>query len=662
MDGVLKSWAVPRGFSYAPEDKRLAVRTEDHPLAYERFDGVIPKGQYGAGTMTIWDRGTYSVLGDGDPAARLEKGKLELRLDGKRLRGEWHLVRLRRKEKAKGKEDGKENEKEWLLFKARDAYARGGGDPPFPFAIDLDRARRARPPRKTIPMRPARRVRPFSDPRWIFEMEFEGARVLAVKRGAALHLVEASSGKVVRGETGGILAALGGLRAEDAVLDGVLVALDRSERPSRAALEQRLRGEEDAGPLSLCVFDLLHYDAWDVRGLPLVERKRLLRALLPATPLLSFVDHVLGEGEKLHAAVSGAGLAGVIAKEASSPYRPGPSALWRAIPPAGGPRPAARRRARGRQEGAIGLLNALGRGASSSGRVRFTNRNKVFWPEAGYTKGDLIRYYEEVAEHLLPYLHERPLHMRRFPDGIGGKSFYHKNAPEHTPGWVATEAIRSAEEKRTIRYVIANDRETLLWLVNLASIDLHPWLSRRGQLDTPDWLVLDLDPDRSPWAVVVRVARALKKLLDALGLRPVLKTSGASGLHLFIPLLPRYTYEEARLFGEGVARRVAEEHPDIATVERVVARRRGRVYIDFLQNRRGQTVVPPYVARPVPAASVSTPLEWDELSSELRPEEFTIESLPARLSRVGDLFRPALGDLQDLEPAIDAFRRLLAKK
>ena len=204
--------------------------------------------------------------------------------------------------------------------------------------------------------------------------------------------------------------------------------------------------------------------------------------------------------------------------------------------------------------------------------------------------------------------------------------------------------------------IVCGDRDSLLYLINLGSIDLHPWSSRRESLEIPDWAILDLDPDDSPFEHVVRVARATGKLLREIGLRPYLKTSGASGLHILVPLEPRYSYDDVRMFCEGVARLVASRNPEIATVERNPKRRRGRVYIDFLQNRRGQTIVPPYVVRPVPGVTVSTPLEWDELSSRLSPELFSVPEALRRFERIGDLFRGVLTDRQDLIPAIDALR------
>ena len=635
-DGVLISWAVPRGFSYTPEDKHLAVRTEDHPLEYEQFHGVIPKGQYGAGTMTIWDRGSYEVL-EPDLSRGLAAGKLELRFHGRRLRGEWHMV-----------ETSKEKH-EWLLFKARDAYARLKEESPYPFSVDLSHARTAAVPRRPRAMQPAGAVAPFSSPAWLFEMDFDGLRTLALKRDEQIEF--RAGGKRLTGVPEMLTRAVARLHAENAVLDGVLVSLDDKERPSRAVLDSRLRGTSDA-PFTYCVFDLLHYDAWDVRPLPLVARKQLLATLLPAGTPITYVEPVRGEGETLCRAVSEAGLPGVIAKESSSCYEGKAASSWLRLSADTTPLPS-----QGATKGALELLKA-GKKTNRYGRVRVTNPTKVFWPEQGHTKADLVAYYAAVAEFLLPYLHERPLHMRRFPDGVGGKSFYHHNAPAHTPAWVDTETLRD-DEKKTVRYIICNGRETLLYLANLGSIDLHPWLSQRARIDTPDWLVVDLDPDGTPFPTVVRVARALGKLLRGLGLRPYVKTSGSTGIHVFVPLEPRYSYDQARMFAEGVARYLTQEHPNLCTIERKKTRRGGRVYVDFLQNRRGQTVVPPYVVRPVPAASISTPLDWDELTSDLRPEHFTFATLLPRLTRLGDLFRGTLEDRQDLLPAIEALRERL---
>ena len=270
--------------------------------------------------------------------------------------------------------------------------------------------------------------------------------------------------------------------------------------------------------------------------------------------------------------------------------------------------------------------------------MKLGNLDKVYWPASGHTKGDLIDYYLTVAEWLLPYLRSRPIHLLRYPDGVDGEGFYQKQVP-HLPSWVPTVDVST--DGQEARYIVCGDRDTLLYLVNLGSIDFHPWLSRIDDLDAPDWAVIDLDAKGSSFAKVVRVARTLAKVLHGIETAGYPKTSGKSGMHVYVPLAGGYTYDQARLFCEGLARVVVREHRDIATVERSAARRGERVYVDFLQNRREQTVVPPYAVRPVAGATVSTPLSWDELDADLSPARFTMDTVPERLARSGDLFRDA---------------------
>jgi bifunctional non-homologous end joining protein LigD len=252
--------------------------------------------------------------------------------------------------------------------------------------------------------------------------------------------------------------------------------------------------------------------------------------------------------------------------------------------------------------------------------------------------------------------------MQRFPDGIEGKSFYQREANQTVPQWLSVVEVPSGSRDMVHRHAYIEDRDGLLALANLGSIDLHPWLSRRQFLDMPDFAVLDLDPKSAPFGHVVRIARELGKLLRGIGLRPLLKTSGKTGLHIYVPLLEgTYTYDQARMFCEGVARCVVRDLPDVATVERSVDSRGGKVYVDFGQNRAGQTVVPPYSVRPVPGAQVSAPLHWDELDGDLSLAQFTIATMPERLERMGDLFRAALTDRQDLMPAIEKLQAFLQR-
>lgn len=632
MDGVLKSWAIPKGFSYDPKVKHLAVHTEDHPLEYEHFEGVIPKDAYGGGTMTIWDRGRYHMPEKRDGSHGVDEGKLEITLFGRKLRGEWHLVRT------SSKKD------EWLIFKAKDRYVRLENES-APF-FELDKAMQRPIPEDLSPMRSREIVKPYSDAETFFEMKFRGRRLLAFKNDDAVRF-QGEDGRELDSKLPGLVEEMDRLRANNAVIDGILVALDEGQRPSQKKLEQCIDEGRDQ-EVYFYAFDILYYEEWDLRKLPLAKRKAILASVLPKLTHLLYVDHVQGRGEELFEMTSAAGLPGVIAKNPTSTYSAGASSHWREIPVRSND-------AKNSQD----VLEALSQASPTSAhrKLKFSNLGKVFWPEEGYTKGDLISYYEQVADSLLPYLHERPIHMLRYPDGINGKAFYQKDAPDHVPDWIEIEHIDSETRGEPIRYIVCNNRDTLLYLIHLGSIDLHPWFSRRHSRETPDWAIIDLDPKEAPFSSVVKIARSVGKLLRGIGIRPFLKTSGKTGLHIYIPLLAEYTYQQARTFCEGVARFVANEHKDIATVERVVSQRGKKVYIDFLQNFQGQTIVPPYVARPVAGASVSAPLDWDELDSDLHPSLFTIKSMPSRLARLGDLFRGTLTDKQDLLPAIGALQK-----
>jgi len=628
VGGVLASFAVPKGFSWDPAAKHLAVRTEDHPLEYLTFEGTIPKGQYGAGTMTVWDSGTYSLAKGGAPEAALAAGKLEVAFRGRRLRGEWHMVKTR-------------GEDQWLLFKYRDRYARGPDEAPFP--LDLTRASPSPFPRRPGAMEATPAAEAFYDPEWVFELRLSGRRLFLGHDAAAVRAL-LPGGRALGIEVPGLVSDLGWVRAERFLMDGVLVAHDPAGRPN-AELLAELMADGETGELVYYAFDLLHYEDWSLRGFTLLERKRALASLLPRRSLrqLLYVDHVAGRGDELFRSVRAAGLGGIVAKAKHSRYRRGPSEDWLTVPvpPAAGP-PSGH------------VLDALTKAESGSGirtRVRLTNMDKVYWPASGRTKGDLVAYYDRIADVLLPYLKDRPAHLLRYPDGITGKAFYQKRVTDHLPDWVPTAEVGGIGGE-AVRHVICNDRDTLLYLANLGSIDVHPWMSRVGSLDSPDYLVFDLDPSEHDFAAAVPIARAVGRLLRGAGMRPVLKTSGASGLHVFVPLVGGYTYDQARMFAELVARLIVREHPDVATIERSVAKRRGKVYIDYLQNARGQTVVPPYIVRPQPGATVSAPLDWDELEGELGPEDFDIGTVPDRVARVGDQFSGVLHDPQDIMVAV----------
>lgn len=284
-------------------------------------------------------------------------------------------------------------------------------------------------------------------------------------------------------------------------------------------------------------------------------------------------------------------------------------------------------------------------------KLKVTNLDKLFWPGDGYTKGDLIKYYTEIAPYIIPHLLNRPLVFTRYPNGIEGKSFYQKNAPSHLPEWIKTYPWYSEDSERIINFILVEETAALLWLANQACLEIHPWLSSIQSIDYPDFLVIDLDPSEgSTYEEVKRIALVTKELLDKLNLNSYLKTSGSQGLHIYVPVVNEYTYSDIRSFGEQLARIICNVLPDIATIERSVAKRGRKVYVDYMQNVQGKTLSCVYSVRPLPGAPVSTPLRWEEIH-DFTPRDFTIKSILPRLKEQGDLFQEVLVNKQFLEDA-----------
>jgi bifunctional non-homologous end joining protein LigD len=284
--------------------------------------------------------------------------------------------------------------------------------------------------------------------------------------------------------------------------------------------------------------------------------------------------------------------------------------------------------------------------------VRLSNLKKVFWPDDGYTKGDLIAYYDTVAPLMLPYLRDRPIVLTRYPDGIAGKSFFQKDAPVFVPDWIRIEPVYSRDSDRDVRFFVLDDPESLRYVANMGTIPIHMWSARSGSLERPDWLVLDLDPKGAPFAHVIEVARALRALLEELELPGHPKTSGATGLHVLIPLGRRYTHEECKTFARLLATLVQHAKPEISTLARPLHARGGKVYVDWGQNGHGNTIVAPYSLRPLPGAPASCPLKWSEVNARLDPARFNLRTLPKRFEKMDDPFSGVLGKGVDMGKAI----------
>jgi bifunctional non-homologous end joining protein LigD len=718
-DGALASWAVPKGIPLELGQRHLAVHVEDHPLEYASFAGEIPKGEYGAGTVEIWDHGTYELVEE------KRGGGLTFRLRGRRLEGTWTLVPARL--------GG--DEKNWLLLRKDTSDARAG--------------RRYGPMLAT----PVKEL-PRGDG-WLFEPKWDGYRALAYLRGGEVELQSRTGRSDLTTRFDAIAKALPrAARTPDCVLDGEVCAVDDTGRASFSAMQQ------GAWPLVYYVFDLLEQDGEPLVDLPLTERRRRLAKLLGRSKSI-VVSETFDDGEALLAAAAQQGLEGVMAKRPESRYEQGRSRHWlklkvrprQELVVVGYTKGQRRRERMGalvlavHEQGGLRWAGNVGTGFTEDtidelltrlkridrpdsplatvpkmARVRkadvrwvepelvvevefaewthdghlrspsflgvredkvpedvrreepmpaelrkgkrtlkLSNLDKVFWPEEQITKGDLLAYYREIAPVLLPHLRNRPFTMKRYPDGIDGKFFFQKDAPKHMPDWIGTRTFQVStrdkpRQRRAIAAPLVNDELALLWMVNMACIDLNTWYSRVDRPQRPDWVLFDLDPGPDVgFREVVEVALLLRSLLDGLGLDGFPKTSGADGMHVLVPIARRSTYAAAREFTEIVARALASTHRGLVTTEWSKAKRRG-VLIDANQNGEGKTIASVYSVRPVPGAPVSTPLVWDEVTAELDPRAFTMDVVLERVAADGDLFAGVLGGGQSLAKAFDTLR------
>jgi bifunctional non-homologous end joining protein LigD len=803
LDGVLKSWAVPKGPSLRAEEKRLAVHVEDHPIEYANFEGIIPAGNYGAGSVIVWDRGPYGSFKPEGLREQYARGKMELELFGHKLGGRWTLVRMSR------------SQKDWLLLKKADGAASDADaierwprsvitgltvqemrDVPAWRAGVRARLAELKAPRGDLRASQVKHMlanleeKPFSRAGWLFEIKYDGVRVIAERRGDQVKML-GRSGEDITMRYPEVAESLAALRVENFVLDGEIVAHDASGRPSFGKLQKRMllsrpadvRAAMERVPVRAVFFDCLALEGCDLRGLPLIARKEMLARILPPAGTVHASGHVEKEGVAFFDAASEMSLEGIIGKRADSAYTGRRSPDWVKIKcqrrqefvvggwtdPRGSGRhfgalhvgiyegdtlrhvtrvgsgfdgamqdkiwaqlqPLARDTSpfgdtgpRGRSEHWVepklvcevrftewtadgGLRHPIflgmrtdvnpldvrreqpeaepapaGDGEEAPAdddapddppaaqraaahevprEVRLSNLKKVFWPDQGYTKGDLIAYYDAIAPFMLRYLRDRPAVLTRYPDGIQGKSFFQKDAPVFAPDWMRLESVYSKDSNRDIQFFVLDDAESLRYVANMGTIPIHMWSSRSGSLERPDWLVLDLDPKGAPFSHVVEVALALRKILDELELPSHPKTSGASGMHILIPLGRLYTHEECRNFARLLATLGHHAKPEISTLTRAIHARAGKVYIDWGQNGHGITIVAPFSLRPVPAASGSCPLRWSEVNGKLDPARFNLKTLPKRFEKMEDPLAGVLGKGIDMATAIEAIEERMKR-
>ena len=754
LDGVLKSWAVPNGPSLDPGVKRLAVHVEDHPLEYAAFEGVIPKGHYGAGKVIVWDEGVWTPEGDGAQAYR--RGKLEFRLDGVKLRGKWKLVRMRGREEKGGREN-------WLLIKGSDAEVRRGTDAEISrrrpesvkTGIDIEEVGKGQSARKSRRLPPGARkkamptlVKPQlatlvehapTGTDWIYEIKYDGYRMLCRIRGgkASLHT---RTGRDWTDRFSAQARELARLPAREAWIDGEVVVFGADGMTDFQALQNACSEGSDRD-VTFMAFDLVYLDGHDLSRIALIERKRLLAELLAGfdNAAVRYSNHVEGTGKEIYEHACQHQLEGLIAKRSNSTYAPVRNRSWvkvkcrrrqefviggytepqgsrsgfgalllgvyegtrlryagrvgtgfgdrllgslrkrfaaleRRIPPfadskkipgrrlhwiepnlvaeinfAGWtddgvlrqasfvslrddkpPRSVRREQAASAPEKQRARKTPVGKDADVSG-IRISHPERVLFQDPDFTKLDLARYYEGVAEWMLPHLNGRPLSLVRCPRGPGEECFFQKHFSEGAPRAVEGVSIREKKGKSG-RYVVANSAVALIGLVQVGVIEFHTWGAPARRPDAPDVLILDLDPDpHLLWGRVVEAATLARTLFDEIGLKSYLKTTGGKGLHVVVPLGPGHDWEEVKAFARAAAEHMERTFPRRYTSKMAKAGRKGKIFIDYLRNSKGATAVAAYSVRARAGGPVAVPLAWNELEDGVRSDSFNVGNVMERL-------------------------------
>ena len=655
LDGEIAVWRFELAAPATAGDERVLTEAGRREPAWLDAEGA---GVDDGGPAIVWDRGGW--ICEDDPVAGIARGKLRFELVGFKVLGRFALGRNKGTWLGRGR--GWRASEQWTLVMVpadRPAPPRpatsvlsGGSidDPDNAGAAETLARELAGAPRRAIPRTPDAAMRclgprpPFSDPDWIFELRRGGLEVLAGRfrgRGELCDLAGAIDAAALLSAFPELALHLGALPVNRLLVHGEIAIDGPDQLPDPEALARRLELDDPGSiteaslcrPATLRAFDLLGAAGLDARALPLIERKRLLEALLPEAGPVRFADHIAGEGEALAARIATAPGCGLVARRADSAYRAGASEDWAVIELADAPRP-----------------ERSSRADRARPRQRLTNRGKLFWPDDGLTKGDLLDYYQTVAPSLLPHLADRPVVLARYPDGIYGRWFFQHHAPGAKSSFLRTVRIRTSRRPRD--YFLIDDVAALLYLINMGTIPLHAWPCRAGSLDRPDWATIDVDRSNASFADVVAVTLAIRELCDEVELPTFVKTSGGTGIHVTIPLAGQLDWAQTRMLAEVLARTVESRIPERATTAPSIADRGDRVYLDFMVNARGRLLIAPYSARARPGATVSTPLSWDEIDGSLDPGRHTILTVPGRIAERGDPAAGILGTEADIARSI----------
>lgn len=721
LDGVLKSWAVTRGPSLDPAEKRLAVRTEDHPISYATFEGTIPQGEYGGGTVMLWDRGTWEPAKGKDPRKTLKEGHLHVILHGERMKGDWLLIRL--------KPRGREKNENWLLRKLDDAAA-GGTDTLVETCLtsvstgrtmqeiaEGKKPARAPAPKRAVKGKRAQTMPAFAEPQlctlvdavptgndWLHEVKYDGYRAL-IAIGAGKAKVYTRSGLDWTDKFPGIAEAAAKANVASALIDGEIVAF-KDGKPDFSALKDAIGA---GGEMTLFAFDLLSLDGEDLSRLPNVQRKERLRGVIAGVdPRLHYADHVIGAGEAMFAALCREGYEGVVSKRADAPYRHSRTKNWlktkctrrQEFVIVGWTESSAKGRGfralllgqhkdgelvysgkvgtgfnrdtiddlrdrmdkLARKTPTVKAPRAMTRGAhwitpklvaeiaftefTPDGRLRHpsflglredkpadevtpeepqavpqtpavhvkvSSRDRVIFPDSNITKGQLADYYAAVAPIMLPWAANRPISLVRCPQGRAKKCFFQKHDAGSFGEYVHHVDVR--EKDGSVQpYLYIKDADGLVACVQMGTIEFHGWGSSVATLEQPDRLVFDLDPDEGlDFARVKKAAEDVKAHLAEIGLTSFPMLTGGKGVHVVVPLQPGAEWPAVKSFADRFARALAAAEPERFTATMSKAKRKGKIFIDWLRNQRGATAIMPYSARARSEGPVAVPVSWTEL-------------------------------------------------
>lgn len=849
MEGVMKSWAVPKGPSTDPKTKRLAMMVEDHPMDYRTFEGIIPKGEYGGGTVIVWDEGTYEPIESVKGKKAMEKhlleqlksGSLKIKLHGQKLMGEYALVKthgmgengwllIKHKDDFASASDITKLDKSVLSGKTIDAMAKtsekvwkSGHEEQInsskkkikaktpknaeqvPAIKDIEKLLKAAPkakiPTGVKPMLATLVDEPFDDVNWQYEVKWDGYRALAFVNKGEVNLLSRNN-KSFNDKFYPIYELLNAWKL-DVVIDGEILVLNEKGISNFGQL-QNWRSEAD-GELVFYVFDILWYAGKNLQELTLAERQAILADILPVNDDRVRLGQVFkASGIDFYKAAERLGLEGIIAKKSDSTYaagarskewlkikvhkrqevviagftknegtskqfsslllgvyegetfyyvgkvgtgfsdqlqkemmnqfkplitdespfevipdvnkpsrfRPDPpkaKAIWlkpelvcevaftevtddgvfrhpsfqgmridkkakdvvreTAAPVQEILEDTVEDQAKDKHADALRPPKSKDRKTLLNPKdetqvrkicgheLKFTNLNKLYWPEDKISKRDMFNFYYQIADYILPYLKDRPMSLNRFPGGIHGHSFYQKDVTDKAPDWAKTFPYTTSDGEAK-NYLVGDDEATLLWMASLGCIEMNPWFSRIQSPDNPDYCVIDLDPDKNTFNQVIEAANEVKKVLDELDVPGYCKTSGSTGMHIYIPLGGKYTYDQSQMFARILVNIVHKQIPKFTSPERMISNRKGKMYLDFLQNRPGATIAGPYSLRPKPGATVSMPLHWDEVKPGLQMTDFHIFNAIERVRAEGDLFKGVLGKGIDLEKTIAAAKRI----